>query len=74
MSITTTGQAASAGRSLVAPRNVSRASSSPVIVRASRPNSAPTRWAQAAPSAASRTALVRTATVRRAPSSSMAAR
>ena len=37
MSMTTTGSGAPAARSLVAPRNVSRASSSPGIVRASSP-------------------------------------
>ena len=74
MSITTVGVASSAGRSLVAPRNVRRASSSPSIVRASRPWRSRTAVVNAAPLPASRTALVSTATFVTAPSSSMIAR
>ena len=48
-------------RRLIAPRNVSCASSSPLRTRASRPSSSRTRSAKAAPLAASRTAEVRTA-------------
>ena len=60
-------------RSDVAPRNVSAASSSPVIVRASRPRSA-TAPVRSAPLAASRTALVSTATAASAPSASIRSR
>ncbi len=74
MSMTTTGSGASASRSPVAPANVSRASSSPEIVRASKPKSSRTRSRNAAPFSASRTALVRTATVCSAPASSIASR
>ncbi len=60
-------------RSDVAPRNVSADSSSPVIVRASRPRSA-TAAVKSAPLSASRTALVSTATPASASSASMRSR
>jgi hypothetical protein len=74
MSMTTIGLGAPGSRELVAPRNDSCASSSPDSVRASRPKSSRTRSANCAPLAASRTALVRTAVVSRAPWASIAAR
>ena len=51
----------------VAPRNVSRASSSPEITRTSKPWRRPTASVNSAPFSASRTALVATATRRFAP-------
>ena len=71
---TTSSSRPSRGRSLVAPANVSAASSSPPIVRASRPKRSRTVAVKAVPLAASRTALVSTAVVAVAPCSSMSSR
>ena len=74
-SMTTVGVVSPGARSLVAPRKVRRASSSPGITRAWRASScARTRARNASPLAASRTALVSTATARSAPPASMTAR
>ena len=74
-SMTTVGVVSPGARSLVAPRKVRRASSSPEITRAWRASScARTRARKASPLAASRTALVSTATARSAPPASMTAR
>ena len=59
------------GRADVAPRKVSRASRSPEIVVASNPKRSRSARSSSAPLAASRTALVNTATTRSAPRSSM---
>ena len=64
MSITSVGVRSAGSRSLVAPRKVSRASSSPVSTCGSNPKRSPTVWANSSPLAASRTALVITATAR----------
>ena len=66
MSTTSVG-AESASRSLVAPRNVRRASSSPLSTWGSKPKRSRTTEANSSPLAASRTALVSTATRERAP-------
>ena len=65
MSITSTRS--SPARSDVAPANVSRASSSPLSVRAGKPSTSRTRAANSAPFAASRTAEVITAAPRASP-------
>ena len=65
MSITRVGSSAS--RPAVAPRKVSRASSSPVMVSMSKPWRSRTAARNSSPFAASRTALVATATRRSAP-------
>jgi hypothetical protein len=76
MSMTTSSSAVSPGapRSLVAPRKVRAASSSPGIVRASKPNRSRTAAVNASPFSASRTALVSTAVVAVTPSASDVAR